>query len=117
MQVYYQLLTFTTAPVPLSITDNHSNPVYRASRVYAEPATANAHDCFVEAVGVATGATGSSAGVIRRLSKPIAADTAGAAAVDHWELADEDGLNRVDLTQYQFDGTSGEKVRVTVFVE
>jgi hypothetical protein len=117
MQVYTQLITFTTAPVALSITDSQSRPVLRACRIYAEPATSNAHDCFVEVDGVATGASGSTAGVIKRIAAPIAANTAGAAAVDHWDLADQNGLNRVDLTQYQFDGTGGEKLRVTVFVE
>ena len=116
MQVFYQLLTFTTAPVALSLTENESS-VTRACRIYAEPADSNTHDCYVEAAGVATGASGSTAGVIKRLSKPTAANTAGFQASDHWELADGNGLNRVDLTQYQFDGTSGEKVRVTVFVE
>lgn len=117
MQIFSKLITFTTAPVVLSFVDSNNNPILRMMRIYAEPATSNLHDCFVESTGaaVATGATGNTMGVIKRLAKPPVVDNG--TPTDFWDVAANFGSNILEVAQYQFDGTAGEKVRVTIHVQ
>ena len=114
MQIFVQEITFGASPVGFSFADANGNPITHVSRLYAEPATSNPHDCFIEQVGTASGADGSTAGVIKRLPKPPAAN--GGSVVDHWEISDQKGGNLIDVGQYQADGTSGEQMRVTCYV-
>jgi hypothetical protein len=109
MTVYTQLITFTTAPVAISITDGNGRAITRATRIYAEPASGS-HVMFVEQIGVATGANGGTAGVIRQLN-PFSSTP-----LDSWEVASQKPSNIISLNQYQFDGTSGESIRVTIHV-
>lgn len=113
LNIYHALLVFAGAPQVLAFVDGGGNPITRIQRLIVEPASSNTHDCFVEAAGVATAATGSTDGVIRRLAKPPAADSG--TLVDFFEVAVQVG-NMIDTKSLQFDGTSGEKVRVTAFV-
>ena len=114
MQVFHQELTFTTSPVKITLTDGSGRTPLRATRLYVEPASTNTHDAFVECAGLATGATGATDGVIKVLAKP---PTAGSGTVtDFFEIVDQKGGNAIELSQFQFDGTSGEKVRVTIQV-
>jgi hypothetical protein len=112
LNVYTQLASFTTAPVALSFTDVNGNPITRAQRLIIEPASTNTHDCFVEAAGVATGATGATAGVIRVLAKPPAANSG--TITDMFEMATQHE-HGIDTNAFQVDGTSGEKCRITIF--
>jgi hypothetical protein len=112
LNVYTQLATFTTSPVALSFTDGSGNAVTRVQRLIIEPATGNTHDCFVEAAGVATGATGATAGVIRVLAKPPAANAG--TLVDMFEMATQ-CEHAIDTKAFLVDGTSGEMCRITVF--
>lgn len=110
MQVFVQLVTFTTTPVALAVTDDEATVVHHATRVFVEPASGT-HVSYVEKVGVATSAGDATLGVIKRL-----AAYASTGILDHWEITDQKGGNLIDLSQYQFDGTAGEKLRVTVYV-
>lgn len=82
----------------------------RACRMIAEPDDANTH---VSYVGLSTMALGTSTvvGVVKRLAKPSAAD----ALLDNYDVQDQSAANNVRASQYFFDGTTGEKVRVTLF--
>jgi hypothetical protein len=112
LHVMSQIITFTTAPVALSFTDGAGNAVTRLQRLYIEPLTSNSHDAFVEIAGTGTGASGNTQGVVKRLSKPPAANAG--TVVDFWEVSTQ-GHNGIDALQFTCDGTSGEGVRVTAY--
>lgn len=112
LNVFTQLATFGAAPIALSFTDGSGRAVTRLKRLIIEPATGNTHDCFVEAVGVATGATGATAGVIKVLAKPPAANSG--TITDIFEIADQHAEG-IDSLSIQVDGTTSEKCRITAF--
>jgi hypothetical protein len=64
----------------------------------------------VEVAGLSTGASGSTAGVVRQLA------SFASTPLDHWEIVDQKGGNLITLSEYQLDGTSSETARVTVYV-
>lgn len=112
LNIYTQLAVFGGAPVALSFMDGSGRAVTRLKRLIIEPATGNSHDMFIEAAGVATGATGATLGVIRVLAKPPAANAG--TLVDLFDIADQHG-NGIDALSIQVDGTSTEKARITAF--
>lgn len=110
MQVFSTVITFTTAPVGLSLVDGGNNPITRGCKIFVEPASGT-HVMYVEVKGTATGAGDATAGVIKRLNAYNASGI-----LDNWDLEDQSNGNTIDLLEYVFDGTSGEKCRVTVHV-
>lgn len=114
MQIFHKLITFGGSPVVPLFMDVNGNTIFRCMRIYAEPASTNTHVCFVEAAGIATGATGATDGVIKQLGIPSAT---GVQTVDFWEVAANFGSNILEIAEYQFDGTSGEKLRLTIHVQ
>jgi len=120
LNVFYGLITFGAAPVVLAgqLTDIAGNPMQttRAQRLYIEPCVGNAHDCFVEQLGVLTAATGATLGVLRVLAKPPAANSG--TLTDFFEMSTQ-REHGIDLNAFQVDGYShlgvGETCRVTAF--
>lgn len=117
MQAFFALATFTTSPQLLAdLTFTNSiggtvavNPA-QCSRIYVEPASGS-HVMFIEVAGLATGADGSTAGVIRQLAAYSATGP-----LDSWEIADQKGGNQLTLSEYAVDGTAAETARVTIYV-
>lgn len=115
MQVLTQTLTFTAGTaVQLAIVDANGNALTHGSGIYVEPAVTNSHVCYVGDNALATG-TSTTNHVIKELQIPpsFAADKG---SIDHWEVQDQNGNDRVEFGQFAFDGTTGEKVRVTVYI-
>lgn len=111
MQIFPVLVVFGGEPVVLSVTDGNGRPITQASQIYVEPAADMAAQAFVETAGVATGATASTKGVIKALQ---AYQSSG--PQDYWRIVDHKGGNLLELSQFQFDGTTGQHLRVSVFV-
>lgn len=112
MQVYQQVLTFGGSPVVISIQDAQSRVIGRASRLYAEPDNSNTHACYVGVAAMASGDT--SAHVIKQLQSPA---TGVNPVGNYFQVEDGNGKDTLELAQYAFDGTSGEKIKVTIHVE
>lgn len=106
MRVYTEVLTFDgggnkqLAAVATRV---------RAYRMYVEPDAANTHVAYVGDPTFVK-ATSTVAGVIKQLAKPTAAD----AVLDHYDVWGEGVQDGLELSEFNFDGTSGEKVRVTL---
>jgi hypothetical protein len=107
MQILSTIATFTTAPLLLSAL---FTTVPRATRVLIQPASGS-HVSFVEAAGVATGASDTTSGVIYRL-----AAYAASGILDHFDLVSQKESNQIDLASLQVDGTSGEAAKVSIFI-
>lgn len=86
--------------------------VNRATRLYAEPDISNSHKSYVGVASMASGDT--SANVIKQLQAPA---TGVNPIGNYFEVVDGDGKNTLELDQYAFDGTSGEKMRITIHCE
>jgi hypothetical protein len=116
MQAYFALATFTTSPVVItSLTFKNSAGATvaaptQATRIRVEPASGS-NVSFVEVLGLATGATGGTDGVIHQLAAYSATGP-----LDSWEIVAQKGGNLISVGEFQLDGTSTEKVRVTVWV-
>lgn len=83
----------------------------RATKVLVQPLKGNTHVAYVGDSLLAIG-TSTDAHVIYQLAKPTAVD----AVLDKFDWDVTEGLDDIDMNQLAFDGTSGEGVRVTVFV-
>lgn len=83
----------------------------RATKVFVQPLEGNTHVAYVGDSLLAIG-TSTDAHVIYQLAKPTAAD----AQLDKFDWDVSHGMDLIDMKQLAFDGTSGEGVRVTVFV-
>src|SRR5262245_5572151 len=82
----------------------------RAYKIYVEPGDGNTHAAYIGDSSLAIG-TSTTDHVIKRLAPP----SSGTAIVDKWEHYGEGVQNGVELAQFTFDGTSGEKLRVSLF--
>jgi hypothetical protein len=102
------VLTFTGSGALQALTANTNN---RATRCYVEPLQGNSHVAYVGDSGLAIG-TSTDAHVIKQIAKPPT--LGGALDFFDWDVKRGDDL--IDMNQLKFDGTSGEGVRVTVFV-
>jgi hypothetical protein len=113
MQIFSQLITFTSAPVSFAVTDANGNQIKQCSQIYIEPAypSSSGHEQFIEQSGLSTGAGPGTAGVIKVLA-PLAAS----GPQDFWRVSDHKGGNLIEISQFAADGTTGEKMRVTYFV-
>lgn len=82
-------------------------------KVYIEPVKSNTHVAYVGTASLALG-TSTDDQVIKQLAIPVSAT----GILDNW-LQDLSSSNHNDeiLAQYAVDGTSGEKVRVTIWQE
>lgn len=88
-----------------------SSGTNRATRIYVEPLQGNTHVAYVGDVNLAIG-TSTDAHVIKQLAKP---PTLGG-ILDNFDWDVKNGLDLIDDQQLTFDGTSGEGVRVAIFV-
>lgn len=110
MQVFTATITFDGTGSK-TLSDLASND-FRCSRLFVEPVQANTHVAYV---GDATFAQATSivTHLIKQLQIP---DATKKVALDKFEVVDQKGGNLIDLTQYSFDGTSGEKLNATIHV-
>lgn len=83
----------------------------RATRILVQPVKSNTHVAYVGDKDLAIG-TSTDAHVIYQLAKPTAAD----AVLDKFDWEVTEGLDLIPTEQLKFDGTSGEGVRVVIFV-
>ena len=111
MQIFTQLITFGASPVAPNIQDAEGNRITRCTRFYVEPASGT-HVSFVEKAGTASGAGDTTAGVVKRL-----AAYSSTGILDNFFFESLRDVNDIDLTQWQFDGTAGEEIKLSVFVE
>jgi hypothetical protein len=95
----------------LALTDGQGNVIFHVTKIYAEPASGNTHVAYVGDASLAIG-TSTDAHVIKRLAPP----TSATATLDFWREETQFDKNILDSRQFAFDGTSGEKIRVTVEV-
>lgn len=110
MQVFTQTLTFDGLGSK-TISDLASNN-FKCSRLLVEQVQANTHISYC---GDSSFAQGTS--IVTHLIKQLAIpDTNKLVPLDQFLVTDQKGANAVDTTQYSFDGTSGEKLNVTIWV-
>ncbi len=102
-----QIVPADTQPVAASTTDIFP----KATRIYAEPLASNTATC---GVGVSTMNLSTGVGVITELPKPALASVS-LRPVSFSEV-DHNGANTVDLTQYFFNGTAGDSIKVSYWV-
>lgn len=107
MRVYTEVLTFDGGGNKQLAAVTTRGKAYR---MYVQPDAANTHVAYVGDPSFLK-ATSTVAGVIHQLAKPSAAD----AVLDKFDIWAEGVQDGLELVQYNFDGTSGEKVRVTLF--
>lgn len=84
----------------------------RATRLHVEPADANVNVCYIGGPTFVM-ATSTVDGVIRQLAIP---DTTHKQPLDSFDVDISMGKDMIELDQYLFDGTAGQKVRVTILV-
>lgn len=111
MQVFTTTITFTGTGAQ-TIPDLASNG-FKASILTVAPAEANSHVSYCASAGFVIGSIPT--GIIKQLQIPSAI-LAGNIPLDQFQVQDPKGANPIDLTQYSFDGTSGEKLNVTIHV-
>jgi hypothetical protein len=111
MQVLQTVLTFAASPQKATFQNSAGTSIFKCTHIYAEPLHTNTHVSYVGTAAMMSGVT--DVNVIKQLQSP----SAGVNPLQNfWELADYRG-NVVDIAQFSFDGTSGEKMKVTVFLE
>jgi hypothetical protein len=116
MQPYQQVLTFTNGTaVSLSITDFSGNAISACAKMLVEPDDANTHEMYVGDARMALG-TSVSNHVIRIIAPPPSPQATSTAGRDNFQLETQRENNTIFLASFTFDGTTGEKVRVTAFV-
>ena len=104
MQVFQQLLTFGASAVQLT------SPPPLACKIYAEPLVSNTGTAYVGTSTVTNNGTGT--GVISELPKP---GQVAQQSPNHFCVGCA-GHNIIDPTQFYFHGTSGDKLKVTLYV-
>lgn len=112
MQVFTQTITFTT-PTGVKTIDDLAKNNFMCTRLFVEPDDANGSEVAV--VDVLTNTAGSlgNQNIVAKLRIP---DTAHKANLDNFKVIDFKGGNAVDTRQYAFMGATGEKARVTIWV-
>ncbi len=101
------VLTFTGSGSLQALTSGSSN---RATKVIAQPLRTNTNPAYVGTVSMAIG-TSLATGVISEIAAPVAATP-----LDKFSWDVKAGHDLIDMNQLYFDGASGEKLLVTVFV-
>lgn len=112
MQVFTQTLTLNHG-TPATISDLASNG-FKCTKLFIEQVQANTHLVYVGDPSLALG-TSTVDHVIKQLQIPATA-AAGSLPLDNFDVQDPKGGNAVDTTQYSFDGTTAEKVNITIWV-
>lgn len=105
MTIYTEIVALSATPAAL--TGLPSPPL--ACRVRVEPAAANTAIAYT---GISTINTSTLAGVIHEHIVPSAT-----VIRDVLLIEDQNGANRIDLSQFYFAGTTGDKLLVTWFVD
>ncbi len=114
MQVFTQTITFTTALGVQTISDLAGNN-YKCSQLFVEVNQANANVAAMIDTSVAdTSASLGNQCIIKQFQIPKATSTF--AHLDDFKMTDDKGANAIDLRQFAFAGTPGEKLRVTIHV-
>lgn len=106
MIITTQILTFAASAQQVTAPTTGVQGSCRTVRI--EPLRTNTHAMWVGTSAVTNDASGT--GVVSQLAKP-GADTV---IMDRFQDEDQNGLNRIDPTQYYAHGTSGEKALVTI---
>lgn len=104
-----QVLTFDGGGAKTLAAGPNGN--FRATRLLVQPLKSNTHVAYVGDKDLAIG-TSTDAHVIYQLAKPTAAD----ALLDKFDWEVSLGADLIPYEQLRFDGTSGEAVRVTIFI-
>lgn len=105
MTVQTFLITFATGVLQQAVSTRET----MCCRILVEPFGTNAGRSYAGVAGMVK-ATG--VGVIRELAAPNSVVTA---IKDTFLIADEFSANKLDVSDYYFDGTNGEKALVTVW--
>jgi hypothetical protein len=107
MAYYTQLLTFGANAV--QFTALTGLPAGLCARIWAEPLASNTHRAYAGLANVTN--DGSGTGVIREIAAGSATATV---ALDLFADVDDNGQNRIDMSELYFHGFAGEKIKVTV---
>jgi hypothetical protein len=95
--------------------DGAGNNITKASKLDAEPDISNSHVSYIGDKSMNT-----STSIINHVSKilqiPKASQAAGDAAYDRFTTGTPIRQPMLDLGDYTFQGTNGEKIRVTIWV-
>lgn len=108
MRVFQEVITFDGGGAKVSARIAALGT--RFARMFAEPDSGNTHVCYVGDAALAIG-TSTVVHVIKRIAKPSAAD----ALLDNYDLGAYNGTSDYNYKDFSFDGTSGEKLRLTFY--